>query len=288
MDKIVIGREAYDKIMYYVHKAKFEISGLGNVQVIDGIPTVTDIILLKQENDPTETEIDGDAIAKALYDHHEAGMEGELKFWWHSHVNMGVFWSATDMKTIDNLTEQGWFIHGVFNKKNEYKCAYSNIDPVNVFMDNLDMEIDEDMITSDKLWDLHLQMDMLKDDINKEMGKECDTLFDELVTDKIRPTFPSYGGYYNGRYHGVTSTTVGKNLAALMETSQTKTTVINQHTGMTPSTGTTGTGLGNAASMYDFYTKCEYTDPDGAVELFMLGYTEPDILYMQDYCFLFA
>ena len=105
LEKIVIGREAYDKIMHYVHKAKFEISGFGNVQVIDGIPTVTDIILLKQENDPTETEIDADAIAKAIYDHHVSGMEGELKFWWHSHVNMGVFWSGTDNATIKQLTK---------------------------------------------------------------------------------------------------------------------------------------------------------------------------------------
>ncbi len=107
--------------MHYVHKAKFEISGFGNVEIIKGVPTVTDIILLKQENHSTETEMDGDAVAKALYDHHVSGMEGELKFWWHSHVDMPTFWSTTDMATINELTENGWWIHGVFNKKNEYR-----------------------------------------------------------------------------------------------------------------------------------------------------------------------
>ena len=110
--------------MHYVHKAKFEISGFGNVEIIKGVPTVTDIILLKQENHSTETEMDGDAVAKALYDHHVSGMEGELKFWWHSHVDMPTFWSTTDMDTINELTENGWWIHGVFNKKNEYRCEH--------------------------------------------------------------------------------------------------------------------------------------------------------------------
>jgi hypothetical protein len=128
-------------------------------------------------------------------------------------------------------------------------------------------------------------MDMLKEDIQKEMGEECDTLFDELVTDKPK-VFPSYGGYYNGRHHGVTTTSVGKNLATLTETSQ-KTTVINQHTGTTHSTGATTGMTSNAGAYYNFYANCEYTDPEGACELFMLGYTEPEILYMEKCMFIY-
>ena len=144
LDKVIIGREAYDKIMYYVHKAKFEISGLGNVQIIDGVPTVTDIILLEQENTSTETEITADAICKAEYEHLESGMKGDLKFWWHSHVNMDVYWSKTDDDTVEQLTKNGWFIHGVFNKKDEFKLRYTNNEPVAVEKDEIVILSDDD------------------------------------------------------------------------------------------------------------------------------------------------
>ena len=269
MKKIVIGREAYDKIMHYVHKAKFEISGFGNVQIIKGVPTVTDIILIKQENSPAETEMDGDAIAKAMYDHHISGMEGELKFWWHSHVNMSVFWSATDMATINSLTEQGWWTHGVFNKKNEYKCAYSNNDPFPVFLDDLDMEIDEDLISDDELYNAYIELDAAKDKIKKQIGKDCDEKFEELVTD--RTYVPYQYGQYTGKYKGgVKTTSVGKQLAALNTGSNSMENF--------PSASTIP--FGGAVDPFDLI---EGIDAEGALELFRIGYTVAEINYMQGY-----
>ena len=278
MKKIVIGREAYDKIMYYVNKAKFEISGFGNVQIIDGIPTVTDIILLKQENSSVETEMDGDAIAKAVYDHHVSGMEGELKFWWHSHVNMNVFWSGTDMKTINSLTENGWFIHGVFNKKYEYRCAYSNIEPVDIFMDDLEMEIDEAMVNSDNIIDIRLEIEALKEEIQKEIGAECDGKFDELVTDKpIIPYITQWKGHHRG-------SVMGKHHAAGTGTSQMAT---NQHTSTIPSSGVTTTGGSfEHLTLYDFWSMNNIRDPEGAFQLQNAGFNIEEITFMQDYCWV--
>ena len=268
MDNIVIGREAYDKIMYFVHKAKFEISGLGNVQVIDGVPTVTDIILLKQENDPTETEMDADAVAKAVYDHHVSGMEGELKFWWHSHVNMGVFWSATDKDTIKELTQNGWFIHGVFNKKNEYKCAYSNFDEISkepIFIDNLDLQIAESMVYDEQLFDNRSKILDLEEESEKIIAAKCDPLFDTLVTDKVyKPVYSSYG---NNKWRN--ETMLGK--------------LNEMATGNIPQTSTTpNTGKTTTTGISDYYYNSEFTDPDGAIELFHAGYSEAEIHYMQD------
>jgi hypothetical protein len=49
--------------------------------------------------------------------------EGDLKWWWHSHVNMPVFWSGTDEATIKDLGKHGHIVATVFNKKREYKSA---------------------------------------------------------------------------------------------------------------------------------------------------------------------
>lgn len=277
LKKIRIGREAYDKIMYYVNKSNFEVSGFGNVVVIDGIPTVDEIFLIKQENHSTETEMEADAIGKALYDHHVSGMEGELKFWWHSHVNMDVFWSGTDMSTINQLTEDGWFIHGVFNKKYEYKCAYSNIDPVAMFVDDLEMEIDEDMFNDDTILDLQMQIEMLKGDILSEIGAKLDPIYDELVT--VKTYTPSYGGQFiNGVWQR--GGAAGKHSAAAKtETSQKITTPLSlmTHTsGRTTTSGITGSS--------DLANYAEFRDPEGAMRFMVMGYTRLEVRFMEVEC----
>jgi hypothetical protein len=273
--------------MYYVNKSNFEVSGFGNVIMVDGIPTVDEIFLIKQENHSTETEMEAEAIGKALYDHHVSGMEGELKFWWHSHVNMSVFWSKTDTDTIEQLTQDGWFIHGVFNKKYEYRCAYSNNDPVHMFVDDLEMEIDEDLYNNDKLIDLKIQMEMLKDDILKEMSTELDKKYDELVTVKTY-TYPSYnnglyGGWAKNSTTGVWEKTVatGKHSAATKaETSQITTPLglVTHTTGKKTTSDTTGSS--------DLKNYTEFLDPDGAMRLMVMGYTRDEVRYMERFCYV--
>lgn len=250
--QIAIGRKAYDQIMYYVHKCKFEISGLGNVRIINGIPTVTDIFLIEQENHSTETEMNPNAIGKCIYEHHKSGMEGDLKFWWHSHVNMSVHWSGPDMDTITELTKHGWFIHGVFNKKNEHKLAYSNNEPFETFIDDVELLIDEDMIDAD-IFDLYHQIDQLQDKINKD----CDEKFDELVT--YKPYVHTYAGTYN--YGG------NKTLQELKDKFIKKdTTIINF----------------NEIKAQDQTWENKFWVPTGAKELKAYGFSDEDILYTQD------
>ena len=179
MKKIVIGREAFDDIMYYVNKTNFEISGFGAVEVIDGVPTVTSIYIMDQENSSAETELDGASIAKVEYEHLKSGRPGDLRFWWHSHVNMQVFWSGTDMSAIEMLAENGWFIHGVFNKQYESRLAYSNNEPISVFIDDIEMEIDESLV-SGEAYELYKKMEAISDKRNKSL----DTMFQKHVTIK--------------------------------------------------------------------------------------------------------
>ncbi len=121
--KLHISPEVYQQVMYWVNKADFEVSGLGIVKIINNLPVVTKAILLEQEGTGGDTELDPNAITKAEFEMRNE--EGELRWWWHSHVNMGVFWSKTDQDTIKQLGQHGWFYHTVFNKKYEKKTAFS-------------------------------------------------------------------------------------------------------------------------------------------------------------------
>lgn len=141
--KVLLSNLAMTKIKYWVHASDVEISGLGKC-VWDRQAEayhVTDVYLLEQTNTGTSTDIEAGAVAKLLYETRE--VEGHLNFWWHSHVNMAVFWSGTDKATIKEFGDQGFCLATVFNKKGEMKSAYyqgaTDFLPA-VFMDNLETE----------------------------------------------------------------------------------------------------------------------------------------------------
>lgn len=118
---IIIKQETFDKIMYWVDKADFEVSGFGTVKYDGKDFQVIDAILLKQEGGATHTDIDATSLSKAQYELRNS--EGELRFWWHSHVNMQAFMSGTDTNTIKDIANQGWCVAAVFNKRREYQTA---------------------------------------------------------------------------------------------------------------------------------------------------------------------
>jgi hypothetical protein len=147
--KVIIDQQVYKKIMYWVDKSQYEVSGLGTVVVQDdGSLRVTGAILLPQVNTTTHTDISPENVCKAMYE--TRNEPGELRFWWHSHVQMGVFWSGEDMSTIKDIGKGGWVLATVFNQKRELRSAvYSKgilaspwrKEPEDVFLDELSTSI---------------------------------------------------------------------------------------------------------------------------------------------------
>lgn len=141
--KVVIDNLVYRRIMHWINKSDHEVSGLGIVQVeADGILRVTHAMLLPQVNGPTHTDIEPEDAAKLLYKCKD--IDGALRFWWHSHVNMDVFWSGTDMDTIKKIGQGGWFLSTVFNKKREMRSSFYSVNGTrtpwgesSLFQDNL-------------------------------------------------------------------------------------------------------------------------------------------------------
>lgn len=122
--KLIIPRDVMDKINWWIWKADLEVSGFGSLDydAKENTYTVRDAILLKQEVGRASAEIDPVSLGKAMF-----RMKDEpnaLKWHWHSHVNMGVFWSNDDMEIIRSLGSQGWIFASVFNRKEEVKSAF--------------------------------------------------------------------------------------------------------------------------------------------------------------------
>lgn len=121
--KIIIPANIRNKIQFIVDNCALEVSGLGTVvfDKAENAYRVTDVILLDQEVGSAHTDIDDEAVAQACYNMKDS--EGELAFWWHSHVNMSTFWSSTDHETMEAIGKNGLCVAIVFNKKEEMRGA---------------------------------------------------------------------------------------------------------------------------------------------------------------------
>lgn len=122
--KILIPRLVYDKVMYWVNKADFEVSGFGKVtyNIETDEYTVTDAFLLKQEGGAAHTDIDPESLGRLMYESKDA--PGDLNWWWHSHVRMQAFWSGTDKETIKKIGMRGYCVATVFNQMHQTQSAY--------------------------------------------------------------------------------------------------------------------------------------------------------------------
>lgn len=124
--KVFILDKAREKVQFWVNQADIEVSGFGTAyydKELDSI-VVTDAWVLKQKTaGAAHTEIDGEALAALSEEVAAIDPRLELRWWWHSHVNMQAFWSGTDTTTIKELGANGWISATVFNKRGETRSA---------------------------------------------------------------------------------------------------------------------------------------------------------------------
>lgn len=133
--------EVYAKVMTWVRACPVEVSGMGVIENRNGMLVVTEAYLVDQVCSGVETEMCENALADLETDHFMSKKAGSLNWWWHSHVNMGVFWSTTDHEAIEQVGNNGYVLATVFNKKAEHRTAYyqGNADSVfpSVWVDNI-------------------------------------------------------------------------------------------------------------------------------------------------------
>lgn len=124
--KIFISRDAYRDMLILVGESPIEISWLGTVEELDGGYLIKEIFLPKQECGPASTEMDTEGIVEVGM--HLLNREGgdpedfnKLRFWGHSHVNMGVMPSGTDEQQAMEFSNNPWFIRAIANKRGKIK-----------------------------------------------------------------------------------------------------------------------------------------------------------------------
>lgn len=111
--------EAHASIEYIVNKCPTEIGWLGLVEDVPGGYMITQIYIPEQEVTATTTEIETEGMANLFMHLIEQGVDtSKVRYWGHSHVNMGVSPSTRDEDQIaDYLETSPLFIRGIYNKK---------------------------------------------------------------------------------------------------------------------------------------------------------------------------
>jgi hypothetical protein len=135
---------ARQQLSAYIGESDTEISGFGIVEKGHTAYTVTKLYCPVQTCSGGDTEVGAAELSSLLGDVIAAGEDpANLRLWWHSHVNMQVFWSGTDNATATELARiaGGWFISIVGNKRGDLRTRVDLAHPFTMLWDELPLRI---------------------------------------------------------------------------------------------------------------------------------------------------
>lgn len=174
--KLVISKTAWDKMQYITNKCDAEVGGLGFVEVRKDSYYVDTVFLIEQEVTGASVDIKKEDFGKLVNQHFRDTRA--MKFQWHSHVNMGAFWSHTDKENIFDLGKDSFCVALVLNKKGEKKggfyAAAGKFTP-EIFVEEIPVEI----------------QDSLTDEVKKAIDAEIELKVKRRVLQETK-AFPPY------------------------------------------------------------------------------------------------
>lgn len=113
----------YGQLLAYTRAVDFEISGLGSASYKDGVYRINELCLVEQKGGQAHTKLDPTSISKLMVQRIKQKNMAPLNVWWHSHVNLGTFWSRTDEDTAKELARNKPFMLGLVGVQNgEIRC----------------------------------------------------------------------------------------------------------------------------------------------------------------------
>ena len=128
--KLQLTKDQHDEISEYVKQCSDEIGGLGTL-IFDneGTAHVEQLFMVKQKVHGATCELDPEDINRVMFEVFEKECKGQLCFWWHSHVNMGVSPSGQDDTTMAQIGNAGYSLAMIINKRGEMSCRYHQKHP---------------------------------------------------------------------------------------------------------------------------------------------------------------
>lgn len=191
---VLIPLSSYQKMMAYVDLCVGEVTGFFDIDwdVDKEAFVVGEVYLIKQEAGAADVEMDEDSIAEFMEEMISNGAEQLPRGWWHSHVNMGAFFSGTDDNTINNdFLNDSFTISLVVNKQRQMKASlvvFNLRQPERPYLDNILPEFK-------RIDDLRVNIELGLANIPEDLKKE--------VEEKVQPhRTPAYQHQGNLQFSG--------------------------------------------------------------------------------------
>ena len=144
LPKIQIDPIVHQEVMHYVRASDIEVSGFGLVEPIakggDTVFRVHRAYLFPQKGTGASSICYREAVQDLETDLFREGFDLGLRWWWHSHVDMAVFFSGTDSATMAEVSD-AWMTATVFNSKGEMFSCYQQGGAVPLYLSALQTEV---------------------------------------------------------------------------------------------------------------------------------------------------
>ncbi len=134
---ILIAARAFHRLKLLLRLCPAEIAGLGHVTQHPKGFLIKDVFVLPQRVTDSDTELDPEALFTFLSRFvGDGGDPSSLQLWWHSHGDGEVYWSETDLETIERFPGNR-VISIVGNQKGELLCRLDLFAPRRERLENL-------------------------------------------------------------------------------------------------------------------------------------------------------
>jgi len=141
---IFITSRAFHRLKLLLRLCPAEIAGLGYVTPRPDGFLIQDVFALPQRVTDSDAELDPEALLAFLSGFvADGGDPSSLQFWWHSHVDGELYWSPTDLETIERFPGNR-VISVVGNQKGELLCRLDLFAPRRERLEDLPLVLAED------------------------------------------------------------------------------------------------------------------------------------------------
>lgn len=170
---IFITARAFHRLKLLLRLCPAEIAGLGYVTPHPKGLLIQDLFVLPQRVTYSDAELDPEALFGFLTGFlADGGDPSSLQLWWHSHADGEIYWSETDLETIERFPGDR-VISIVGNQKGELLCRLDLFTPQRERLEGLPL--------------------VLVEETEGGSGRDMETLYQEVwdeIKAKVKMRFP--------------------------------------------------------------------------------------------------
>ena len=162
--KLLIPLRSYRKLLAYVDLVDDEVSGFADVTFDkDKMAFVMgEVYLMEQEVSGARTDIEEKDVSDFNRQMIKKGIRQLPRIWWHSHADMGAFWSSTDDDTLEKFKNNSFTIGLETNHDHEFICSIMLWKPFKLRINNVPVKV---------MFDYERIPQYLKDEVEKKVKK---------------------------------------------------------------------------------------------------------------------